>query len=78
MDFNYKLISLKQINFSQFNLIFKAFRKPNFRIKLQSLQPFLKHKWGELMRYLGPLGILQTHKTIRNGIVSKPGILPTT
>ena len=30
------------------------------------------------MRYLGPLRILQTHKTIRTRTVSKPGISPTT
>ena len=36
-----------------------ALLKPISQVKLQPLQPFLKHKRGELMRYLGPLRILQ-------------------
>ena len=58
-----------------FNSTFKA----NFSSQIAAFAAVSKtQKRGELLRYLGLLRILQTHKTIRTRTVSKPGISPTT
>ena len=72
MDF----IKTDQLHLLQFLI---ALLKPNFPSQIAAFAAVSKtQKMGELMRYLGPLRILQTHKTIPTRTVSKPGISLTT